>query len=91
MNKLDLVRDIAIGADISLQKSEIVLEAFLKIIEKTLENHEKMNIAGFGTFAVSSRSARVGRNPKTGVMIQISATNSIKFTPSKGFKEYLNN
>lgn len=90
MNKLDLAQQIAIGADIPLEKGEIVLNVILKNIENTLVNGESVQITGFGTFAVTQRSARQGRNPKTGEVIQIAPSNAVKFSSGKGFKEFLN-
>ena len=90
MNKLDLAQEIAIGADITLQKGQLVLQVILKNIESALVAGEAIQIAGFGTFSVKKRTARQGRNPKTGEMIQIESSNTIKFSTGKVFKEYLN-
>jgi nucleoid DNA-binding protein len=90
VNKLELAQEIAIGADIPLSKGELVLQVILRNIETTLVSGEAIQIAGFGTFSVKLRSARKGRNPKTGETIQIEASNAIKFSSGKGFKEFLN-
>ena len=90
MNKLDLAQQIAIGADIPLEKGELVLSVILKSIENTLVNGASVQITGFGTFALVQRSARQGRNPKTGEVIQIEPSNAVKFSSGKGFKEFLN-
>ena len=90
MNKLDLAQEIAIGADVPLQKGQLVLQVILKNIESALVAGESIQIAGFGTFSVKMRSARQGRNPKTGEIIQIESSSTIKFSTGKGFKEYLN-
>jgi len=90
MNKLDLAQLIAIGADIPLEKGEVVLNVILKRIETALVNGDSVQITGFGTFTLIQRSARQGRNPKTGEMIQIGASNAVKFSAGKGFKEFLN-
>jgi nucleoid DNA-binding protein len=87
VNKLDLAQEIAIGADIPLSKGELVLHVLLRKIETALVTGEAIQIAGFGTFSVKPRSARKGRNPKTGETIQIEASNAIKFsTPFKKIK-----
>jgi nucleoid DNA-binding protein len=90
MNKLDLAQQIALGADIPLDKGELILNVILKSIENELLNGQSVQITGFGTFALIKRSARQGRNPKTGEIIQIEPSNAIKFSTGKGFKEFLN-
>jgi nucleoid DNA-binding protein len=90
LNKLNLAQEIAIGADIPLSKGELVLQVILRNIETALVAGESIQIAGFGTFSIKPRSARQGRNPKTGEIIQIESSNVIKFSPGKGFKEVLN-
>ena len=90
MNKLDLAQQIAIGADISLEKGEIVLNVILQNIENALLQGASVQITGFGTFALVQRAARQGRNPKTGEAIQIAPSNAVKFSSGKGFKEFLN-
>ena len=90
MNKKDLAEAIALGADISQTKGEVVLKILLEIIEKQLISHESVQLSGFGTFAVKTRSARVGRNPKTGDPIEIGSSIAIRFIPGKAFKEQVN-
>lgn len=90
MNKLDLAKEIALGADISTEKGEVALMAILNNIEKTLVAGDTVQLSGFGSFVTKSREARTGRNPKTGQSIQISAAQAIKFVPGKGFKDVIN-
>jgi len=90
MNKNDLAEAIALGADISQTKGEEVLKALLEIIENQLINQESVQLSGFGTFAVKTRSARVGRNPKTGDPIEIRASIAIRFITGKAFKDQVN-
>jgi DNA-binding protein HU-beta len=90
MNKNDLAEAIALGADISQTKGEEVLKVLLEIIENQLISQESVQLSGFGTFAVKTRSARVGRNPKTGDPIQIGASIAIRFIPGKAFKDQVN-
>jgi nucleoid DNA-binding protein len=90
MNKYELSEAIAIGADIPLVKGEEVLKAILKIIESQISNHESVQLSGFGTFTVKSRSARVGRNPKTGESIEIASSVGVRFIPGKSFKDQVN-
>ena len=90
MNKNDLAEAIASGADISQTKGEEVLKVLLEIIENQLINQDSVQLSGFGTFAVKTRSARVGRNPKTGDPIEIRASIAIRFIPGKAFKDQVN-
>jgi DNA-binding protein HU-beta len=90
MNKSDLSEAIALGADISKAKGDEVLEALLIIIQTQLSENGSVQLAGFGTFASKERSARVGRNPKTGQAIEISASKTIRFIPGKAFKDQVN-
>lgn len=90
MNKNGLAEAIALGADISLIKGEKILKILLEIIEKQLISQESVQLSGFGTFAVKTRAARVGRNPKTGDPIEIGASIAIRFIPGKAFKDQVN-
>ena len=90
MNKTELAEAIALGADISKAKGEEILLALLAIIEQQLSNRESVQLSGFGTFIVKERSARVGRNPKTGQAIEIDASMTIRFIPGKAFKDLVN-
>ena len=90
MNKNDLAEAIALGADISQTKGEEVLKVLLEIIENQLISQESVQLSGFGTFAVKARSARVGRNPKTGDPIEIGSSIAIRFIPGKAFKDQVN-
>jgi DNA-binding protein HU-beta len=90
MNKSELSDAIALGADISKSKSDLVLEALLSIIQKQLEEGGTVQLAGFGSFSAKERSARVGRNPKTGESLQIAASHVIRFVPGKAFKDQVN-
>jgi len=90
MNKNDLAEAIALGADISQTKGEEVLKVLLEIIENQLINQGSVQLSGFGTFAVKKRSARVGRNPKTGDPIEIGESIAIRFIPGKAFKDQVN-
>lgn len=87
MTKADLVGFIAEKADIKKSAAEGALNAFIEAVEKTLKKGEKLALTGFGTFSVSNRKARTGRNPQTGETIKIKATKVPKFTAGKGLKE----
>ena len=90
MNKSELSDSIAAGADISKTKSDQVLDSILSIIERQLGENDSVQLSGFGSFVVKERTARVGRNPKTGDPIQIAAMLTVRFSPGKAFKEELN-
>jgi len=90
MNKSELSEAIALGADVSQSKGEEVLAALLNIIEKQLTHQQTVQLSGFGTFAVKTRSARMGRNPKTGDAIEIGSSVVIRFIPAKAFKDQVN-
>ena len=69
------------------KEAEALLDALVATVESTLAEGEKVAITGFGTFAVSERAARKGRNPQTGQEIDIPACKVPRFTPGKAFKE----
>jgi len=79
MNKKDLIENIADAADISKATAEKALNGILTAIADTLEKGDKVTLVGFGTFSVTKRKARKGRNPQTGKTINIPAKNVAKF------------
>lgn len=90
MNKSELVDHIADSADISKTAASRALDSALEAISASLGNGESVALVGFGTFSVRERAARMGRNPKTGEEIQISAAKVPAFKPGKALKESLN-
>lgn len=90
MNKTDLVEHIAVQADITKASASRALDAALDGIKKQLRRGGVVSILGFGSFRVSRRAARTGRNPRTGEAIKIKATKVPKFTPGKTLKDALN-
>lgn len=90
MNKSQLIAQIAITADISQAAAGKALDAFTDTVADELRNGGDISLVGFGTFSVSDRAARVGRNPQTGAEIQIAAAKVPKFKPGKGLKEAVN-
>ena len=90
MNKVELVEAMAKSADISKKDAEAALKAFTEAVQKALKKGDKVQLVGFGTFEVSKRSARKGRNPQTGEEMKIKASKAPKFKPGKAFKDYLN-
>ncbi len=79
MNKTDLIDGMAESAGITKAAAKKALESFLGDIEKTLKNGDRVSLVGFGSWSVSKRAAREGRNPQTGKTIQIAEKNVVKF------------
>jgi len=90
MNKSELIDVIAADAGISKSIAKTCLESFIDNVVATLKKGDKVSLVGWGTFSVSNRKAREGRNPQTGETIQISAKNVVKFKAGAGFNEELN-
>jgi DNA-binding protein HU-beta len=90
VNKTELIDEIAKAADISKASASRALEAVIESITVTLKQNDTVTLAGFGTFAVTARAARVGRNPRTREEIQIPASKVPKFKPGKALKDALN-
>jgi DNA-binding protein HU-beta len=87
MNRADLITQIAGEADIPKSKAEKALNAFVNGVTKSLRMEENVTLVGFGTFSVSKRAARKGRNPQTGDEIRIPATRAPKFKAGKSLKD----
>ena len=87
MNKAELIDHIAASADISKASASRALEATLGAITETLKAGDSVSLVGFGSFAVTQRAARMGRNPKTGEEVRIEAAKIPKFRPGKGLKD----
>ena len=90
MTKAELVEAIRAEAGIGKGQAEAAVEAFLNAVTKSLKKGEKLTLTGFGTFGVSNRKARVGRNPQTGDDIQITARRVLTFRPSQILKTHIN-
>lgn len=79
MNKTELIDSIAEKSGITKAAAKIALETFLGDIEATLKKGDRISLVGFGSWSVSQRAARDGRNPQTGATIKIAAKNVVKF------------
>ena len=90
MTKADLIEGLANKLGMGKGEAERAVNMVLDDIINALKQGERVNISGFGTFSVSSRQARTGRNPKTGESIEISASRSAKFKAGKQLKDSLN-
>lgn len=86
-NKTDLVDALAEKTSLSKKDAEQVLDAAIQFITQTLKKGEKLTVSGFGSFDVSARAARTGRNPKTGEAIQIPASKNPRFRAGRVLKE----
>jgi nucleoid DNA-binding protein len=91
MNKAQLVDIVQkeMGKEVSKAASERALDAVLRSIERGLKTGGPIQLVGFGTFRVSKRAARLGRNPKTGAQIQIKASKTVRFSAGQGLKQSL--
>ena len=90
MNKTELVAAIAEQAEISKKDAEKALKAFTDVVAEELKKGEKIQLVGFGTFEVSERAAREGRNPQTGEAMTIVASKTPKFKAGKALKDSIN-
>lgn len=90
MDKTELVAAIADRAELSKKDSEKALKAFVDVVTEELKKDHKIQLVGFGTFEVSQRSAREGRNPQTGKTMKIAACKAPKFKAGKALKDAVN-
>ena len=90
MNKTELVAAMAEKAQISKKDAEAALKAFTDVVAEELKANGKVQLVGFGTFEVSERAAREGRNPQTGESMTIAASKSPKFKAGKALKDMIN-
>ena len=90
MNKTDLINGMAESADISKAAAKKALESLLSNIEGTLQKGDRVSLVGFGSWSVSERSAREGRNPQTGKTIQIEAKKVVKFKAGSELSKAVN-
>ena len=90
MNKTELVAAMADQAGLSKKDAEAALKAFTDVVAAELKKGEKIQLVGFGTFEVSERAAREGRNPQTGKSMKIAASKAPKFKAGKALKDSVN-
>ena len=90
MNNTELIAAIAEQAEISKKDAEKALKAFVDVVTEQLKEGEKVQLVGFGTFEVSERAAREGRNPQTGKTMKIAACKAPKFKAGKALKDAVN-
>ena len=90
MNKTELIAAMAEQTELSKKDAEAALKAFIYVVSEELKKGEKVQLVGFGTFEVSERAAREGRNPATGETMTIAASKSPKFKAGKALKDLVN-
>jgi DNA-binding protein HU-beta len=89
MNKAELIAKIADDAGITKTQSNAAVDSFVEAVTKTLKGGGKVTLVGFGTFSVSKRAARNGRNPQTGAVIKIKAKKVARFKAGKELQSKL--
>ena len=90
MNKTELVAAVAEQAGLSKKHAEAAVKAFTDVVAEALKAGDKIQLVGFGTFEVSERAAREGRNPRTGETMIIEASKTPKFKAGKALKDLVN-
>jgi DNA-binding protein HU-beta len=90
MNKSELIKQIAERANLTQAKAAEALQAFEAVVTAELKNGNEVALTGFGTFKVTERAARTGRNPQTGAEIQIAASKVPGFKAGKALKDAVN-
>ena len=90
MNKTELVAAVAEQAGLSKKDAEAAVKAFTDVVAEALKAGDKIQLVGFGTFEVSERAAREGRNPRTGETMVIEASKNPKFKAGKALKDLVN-
>ena len=90
MNKTELIAAMAEQTELSKKDAEAALKAFIDVVSEKQKKGEKVQLVGFGTFEVSERAAREGRNPATGETMTIAASKSPKFKAGKALKDLVN-
>ena len=90
MNRVELVVALGEKAGVAKKDAEKVLKAFTEVVAEELKKGEKIQLVGFGTFEVSERAAREGRNPRSGETMTIAACKAPKFKAGKALKDAIN-
>ena len=90
MNRTELVAAMAEATELSKKDAEAALKAFIDVVTAEMKKGEKVQLVGFGTFEVSERAAREGRNPQNGETMTIAASKSPKFKAGKALKDAVN-
>ena len=90
MKKVELVDAIAKKANVTKAEATRALDVTFEVIAEALEKGDRVPLVGFGTFAISKRAARMGRNPQTGATVKIAARNAVTFKAGSALKDAVN-
>lgn len=90
MNKNELIAEVADKCELTKAKAAECIDSLFEVIAKSLSKGDEVRLVGFGTFATVHRKATEGRNPRTGAVIKIAASNKPKFKPGKQLSEMVN-
>ena len=90
MNRTELIREMSAKTGQTQKDTEASLIAFMDVVMETLAKNERVGLVGFGTFEVSERAEREGRNPQTGETMILKASKTPRFKAGKAFKDMLN-
>ena len=90
MNKEELITAIAEHSKLTKVESKKFLDSYVDVVTRALKNGDDIQLIGFGSFSISNKEARKGRNPRTGEEINIAASKAVKFTAGKSLKEAVN-
>jgi integration host factor subunit beta len=90
VTKAELIEELSTAAGITRKHSEVIVEAVFSSIVTALQQGEKIELRGFGTFKLRKRESRTGRNPKTGAGVVVPAKKVPSFKPGKALREMLN-
>ena len=90
MTKAELVEEVAKESDLTKKDAEVIVQIVLDSITESLQRGEKIELRGFGSFRIRSRSSRQGRNPKTGSEVSVPAKKVPYFKPGKEIKDLVN-
>jgi DNA-binding protein HU-beta len=90
MNKNELIAEVADKCGLTKAKAAECLDSFIEVVSKSIAKGDEVRLVGFGTFCTVHRKATEGRNPRTGAVIKIAASNKPKFKPGKQLAEMVN-
>ncbi len=90
MTKAELIERVAVATDVTKKQAEAVVDTIFEAIIRSLKQGQKIELRGFGSFRLRERGARIGRNPKTGVKVNVPAKKIPYFKPGKELKELIN-
>ena len=90
MTKAELIESVAVATDVTKKQAEAIVDTIFEAIIRSLKQGQKIELRGFGSFRLRERGARIGRNPKTGVKVNVPAKKIPYFKPGKELKELIN-